>query len=209
MSTLPFSGTINNRIGSGYTVQDGYGFINAAAAVVASTAVPGEVTLNSVASRKNHGAAGDFDIPLPGVECRDAGPNQSYTLVYTFANTLSSVGGAFVVDGTAAVGSVTTTGNQAFVTLTGVTNAQNVTVDLIDVHDTAGHVSSTFPITLSVLIGDTGGNGSVNSTDVSQVKTQVGATVGMGNFRTDLNASGSVSSADVTDVKTHSGTGLP
>jgi hypothetical protein len=35
VNSYPFSGTLNNRIGSGYSVQDGYGFINAQTAVSA------------------------------------------------------------------------------------------------------------------------------------------------------------------------------
>ena len=177
-------------------------------AVTASTTVPGAVTLNSVASRKMHAGIGNFDIPMPGVECRDPGTNQSYTLVFTFASTLSSVGGAVVTDGTGMVSDVSVAGNTCIVTLKGVANAQNVTVSVIDVHDAAGHVSAAFPAVLSVLIGDTGGNGAVNSSDISQTKAQVGALVGAGHFREDITANGNINSSDVADVKGHSGTGL-
>src|SRR5207302_9056378 len=82
-TTYSFSGRLTNKIGHGYSVLDGFGFINAEAATAATLPVPG------VASRKTHGAAGNFDIPLPingpaGIECRSGGGSNSYTLVYTF-----------------------------------------------------------------------------------------------------------------------------
>ena len=75
-TTYPFSGHMKNKIGKGYSAQDGYGFINAEAATAATLPVPG------VASRKTHGAAGDFNIPLPingpaGIECRSGGGSSS------------------------------------------------------------------------------------------------------------------------------------
>lgn len=209
VTSFPFSGTMNNALGTGYTVQDGYGFINAQTAVTGSLVIPGPVTLSSVVSRKTHGGAGPFDVSLPGVECRDGGPTGDYTLVFTFANTLTSVGNAIIADGSATVSSTAVVGNTYIVNLTNVLNAQKVTVNAVDVHDSAGNVSATFPTTLNVLIGDTNANGTVNSGDVSQTKGQVGAVVGAGNFREDVTASGDINAGDVSDVKSHSGTALP
>ena len=49
--------------------------------------------LTTAVSRKTHGGAGTFDIPLPlsgepGVECRSSGGN--HTLVFTFSNNVVS-----------------------------------------------------------------------------------------------------------------------
>ena len=49
-ASLVFAGTMNSTIGSGYSVLDGYGFINMEAAATASTTIPTAVTLNSVVS---------------------------------------------------------------------------------------------------------------------------------------------------------------
>ena len=57
--SLVFSGTMTNTIGSGYSVLDGYGFINVEAAATASTTIPPAVPLTSVVSRRTHGAAGN------------------------------------------------------------------------------------------------------------------------------------------------------
>ena len=60
-----------------------------------------------------------------------------------------------------------------------------------------------------MLVGDTGGNGSVNAADVGQTKSQSGNAVSGTNFREDVNADGSVNASDVGLVKSRSGNGLP
>ena len=57
--------------------------------------------------------------------------------------------------------------------------------------------------------GDTNGNGSVNSTDVSQTKLKSGQAVDVTNFRTDVNLSNSINATDVSAVKFKAGTALP
>ena len=143
-TTFTFSGTMDNAVGSGYSVLDGYGFINAEAAASGSTVIPAAVTLSSAKSRKVHGGAGTFDIPMPtagtpGIECRDGGANGDYTLVFTFANPITRTGGAVVADGNATVSSTSISGNDVIVNLTNVSNAQRVTVNVLDVHDSAGN----------------------------------------------------------------------
>ena len=61
---------------------------------------------------------------------------------------------------------------------------------------------------MGVLVGDTNGDGSVNSADIGQTKTKSGQTVDGSNFREDLNIDNSINSADVSLVKSRSGTGL-
>ncbi len=214
VNMFPFNGTMNSQLGSGYSVLDGYGFINAEAAAGGTPSTPGPVTLSSAASRKIHGAAGTFNIPMPlagtpGVECRDGGANGDYTLVFTFANPLTSAGGAIVTAGNGSVSSTSVSGNSLIVNLTNVTTAQRVTVNALDVRDNAGKVSDSVPVTMRVIVGDTGASGSVTGTDVSQTKVQVGAVVGAGNFREDVLANGNINGTDVSAVKVHSGQGVP
>src|SRR5207302_1654453 len=102
-------------------------------AIAYDTGAPPPVPLTGVVSRKVHGSAGPFDIDLPihgtGMECRSGGQSGNHTLIFTFANSLSSVGGASVSSGT---GSVTSGGingtdpHQYVVGLTGVGNAQTL-----------------------------------------------------------------------------------
>jgi hypothetical protein len=166
--------------------------------------------LGSAVSRKTHGAAGVFDIPLPlsgnpGVECRTGGATGDYTLVFTFTNNVTS-GSASVTGGIGSVsGMPVFSGNTMTVNLTGVANAQTLAVTLSGVTDEFSQVLPDTPVSVNMLIGDTSGNGVVNATDVAQTKAQVGQPVTSSNFRTDVNANGIINTSDVAIVKAHSG----
>ena len=93
-------------------------------------------------STKTHGSAGQFDIPLPlsgttGIECRSGGANNAHTIVFTFTNTLSSVGSASVSSGIGTVSSsaIGADAHQYLVNLSSVGNAQTITVSLTNVID--------------------------------------------------------------------------
>jgi hypothetical protein len=177
-------------------------------------AVP-PVQLSAVASRKTHGSAGAFDVELTGgngIECRSGGADGAYTLVLTFANPLLSVSDATVTDGTGSVVTSNIDSNDAhryLVNLSGITNAQNITVTLNNVTDTANNFSSTVTASMKVLVGDTNADGFVNSADIGQTKSQSGVGVTNSNFREDVNVDGFVNSADIGLVKSKSGTALP
>jgi hypothetical protein len=173
------------------------------------------VALTKVVSRVYHGTAGLFDIDLTsgnGTECRSGGANGAYRLVFTFANPVTSVGGANVTSGTGSVTSSNIDPSDAhnyIVSLTGVTNAQTITVSLTNVADSAGNFSPAVAGSMRVLVGDTNGDGLVNSADIGQTKSQSGQTVTTANFREDVNADGFINSADIGLVKSKSGTALP
>jgi hypothetical protein len=176
------------------------------------------VELLSVVSTKTHGAAGIFDINLPltgspGIECRSGGVNGDHTIVFTFVNPLVSVGGASMsgtgmID-TSSSGINSSNPHEYIVSLTGVANAQTITVTLAGVTDTAGGFTSSLPVTMGVLLGDTTGNGSVNSSDISQTQSQSGQPVTAGNFREDVTVNGLINSSDISLVQSKSGTALP
>jgi hypothetical protein len=172
-------------------------------------------TPTSVVSRKIHGSAGTFDVDLTSssaIECRSGGTNGNYTLVFTFANTLSSVGGASVTNGSGSVSSSNIDSNDAhnyIVNLTGVANDQAVTVSLTNVTDAAGNFSATVSASMGVLIGDVNANGVVSNTDIAAVKAQVAAPVTSSNSRNDVNANGVISNTDVAAAKAQVGTTLP
>ena len=171
--------------------------------------------LERVISRKIHGSAGSFDLDLPldgsGIECRGDGANNDYTLVFTFAVPLVDVELASVSSGTGSVESamVGADPHQYIVNLTGVTNAQRVGITLSNVEDTTGNVSPVVSVTMNVLVGDTTASGSVNSSDISQTKSQSGQAVTDSNFRQDVTVNGSINSSDISLVKSKSGTALP
>ena len=165
-------------------------------------------------SRKTHGAAGTFDVPLPlsgepGVECRSSGGN--HTLVFTFDNNVVS-GTASVTSGTGTVsGSPSFSGNTMTVNLTGVTDVQKITVTLHGVTDTSSppQTLADTAVSVNMLIGDTNGNKTVNASDIAQTKGKVGQAVTSMNFREDTNANGSISASDLAIVKSKVGNSVP
>ena len=147
-----------------------------------------------------------------GIECRSGGRNGDYTLVFSFANTLTNVGGASIISGTGSVVSNNIDSSDShnyIVSLTGVTNAQVITVSLTNVSDSAGNFSGAVSVQMGVLIGDTTGNGSVNSSDIAQTQSQSGQPVTSSNFREDVTANGVINSSDISLVQSESGTALP
>jgi hypothetical protein len=174
------------------------------------------LTPTGVVSRKVHGGAGAFDVDLPlcgnsGIECRTGGANGDYTLVFTFANNLTSVGGGSVSSGAgtisnAAIGSDP---HQYFVNLTGVTNAQIITVTLSNVSDSAGNSSGAISAQMGVLLGDVNASGRVDAADVSLVRQQTLQPVTSSNFREDINASGRIDAADVSIARQQTLASLP
>jgi hypothetical protein len=172
--------------------------------------------LVSSVSRKTHGNAGTFDINLPqtgtlGIECRTGGVNGDYTLVFTFANPLTSVGSASVTSGTGSVSSssIGSDAHQYTVNLTGVTNAQYLTVSLTNVHDSAGNGSNAVLASMGVLVGDVNASRLVDGNDVSAVQNHTRQSLNNTNFRYDINASGLIDGNDVSITQGQTRTSLP
>jgi autotransporter-associated beta strand protein len=163
-------------------------------------------------SRKIHGVAGDFDINLPfrggpGIESRSGGVNGNHQVVVTFVNPVT-LDGAAVSEGTGMVSSITGNGTTVVtVNLTGITNGQRVTLDLVNVND--GTTTETIPISMGMLIGDTNGDGVVNAGDTTQTRSRSGQTTDATNFRSDVNSDGTINSGDQIAVRSRSGMFLP
>src|SRR5438876_700180 len=172
---------------------------------------PGAPMAQSAFSRKTHGGAGTFDVPLPlsgdvGVECRTGGATNDYQMIINFETNVT-VERASVTSGTGSVSSFSVSGSQVTVNLTGVTNVQRITVTLHNVNN--GTSTGDVPVSMGVLVGDVNGNAAVNASDVSLTKSQVGVAVSGSNFREDVNANGAINSVDVAQVKANVGTALP
>ena len=168
--------------------------------------------ITGAVSRKTHGAT-DHDIPLnltgtPTVECRSSGG--SHKLVFTFVNDVVSGNASLTTQSGGSIsGTPSFSGNTMTVNLTGVADQQTITVTLDDITDSFAQVLPTTEVEMSVLVGDTSGNGIVNGTDVSQTKFQSGHPVTDANCREDVVVSGSINSTDISQVKSKSGNGLP
>jgi hypothetical protein len=174
--------------------------------------------LTLAVSRLTHGGAGAFDISLPvisgfaGVECRNS---SIYTVVFTFANPLTSTPSVNatatgVIQPGPSSGMIDSGDSHNYIAnLTSLPNAQYITVTLSNVNDSDGNFSNSVPAIMGLLIGDTTGDGSVNSADISQTKAKSGQVVGSTNFRNDVTVDGALNSADISSVKSKSGTALP
>jgi hypothetical protein len=170
----------------------------------------------SAKSELTHGSAGLFDIDLPlyagatgpgrGVECRNASGG-GYTIIFNFTNPITAVGGVTSSCGTATA-AIGAHNQQVLVSLSaGTCNAQYITVQLNNVSDGTNTISPA--VTFGLLIGDTSGNGVVNSSDVAMTKAQSGAAACPPNFRSDVNGDGIINSSDVAQVKSNVGNSLP
>ncbi len=130
--------------------------------------------------------------------------SSTYNIVLTFDVPVTS-GTAMVTAGTGTAGAPTFSGNDMMVPLTGVANAQTLTLEVDNVNGQLASAS----VSIGFLIGDTTGEGSVNSADIGQTKSQSGSPVSGSNYRQDVTVDGNINSADIGLVKSKSGTALP
>ena len=153
--------------------------------------------LQSVVLRRAHGGTGTFDLTLssvltnPTTEPR-TGPN--HQLIFTYDKPLNAATAA----ATEGVATLTTSvvGSTVVVNLSGVTNAQYVTVTLSGVGSTDGGTGGTGVARAGFLEGDVNQNRVVSFADVGLVNAQLAQPVTLANYLMDINTSGAISLAD-------------
>jgi hypothetical protein len=118
-------------------------------------------------------------------------------------------GNATVTSGVGSVSSVSFSGNDMLVNVTGVTDQQRLTVTGTNLTGVNGGVLPSASIMMGFLIGDTTRNEVVNSSDIGLTKSQSGAILSQSNCPNDVNISGAINSSDISLVKSRSGTALP
>lgn len=167
--------------------------------------------LSSASSRKTHGGAGTFNLPLSlngrTIEPRGDGSG-THTIVFTFDRTVSN-GTATVTSGTGTAGTPTFSGTTMTVPLTGVTDQQAVTLQVTNV---SGPGTATLPsasVQIGFLQGDVTGDSFVNAGDTIVVRNNAGVTLDSTNFQDDVNFDGQVDVGDTTIVRNNSGHFLP
>src|ERR1700738_1723454 len=191
------------------TVRRSYAFFCVFALLtIAANASAAPVAPVGAVSRKTHGSAGTFDIPLPltgpaGIECRSEGG--VHHMVVTFAAPVT-LAGASVAVGQGSVSNSSTSGNQVTVDLSGVTNAQRIVIKLSSVSD--GVSTNDVEIPMSVLLGDVNGDGYVLSGDYTAVRQHSAAAADGNTLKLDINADGVILSGDYTTVRGQSGMSL-
>ena len=168
-------------------------------------------------SVRNHGGTGWMTMYLPSsgvpaVESRSGGANGNHTIHVLFHGNVAS-GNASVVGGIGAVAnSPQFFGNLAMISLTGVANAQTLTLALTNLRDPNGQIVPDVTVPIAFLRGDVNGDGNVNAGDATSVRFASGQVTDRYNqltVRCDVNADGAVNSADALIVRSMSGTGLP
>ncbi|MBL8522191.1 MAG: matrixin family metalloprotease [Betaproteobacteria bacterium] len=193
--------------------------INAQGAGTPSVSVPvtpsasAPLTLVSAVSRKAHGAAGNFDLPIDigqpisaavSVEPRFIG--SGHTLVFQFNVPVSLPATASVgPPGTGTASVVAANGNSLSVMLSGVADNQRATVTLTG----ANGGMANFPVSLGFLVGDFNSTRAVVASDIAGAKARLGQMVNDSNFKFDINLSGTIDPADISAAKQRAGTVLP
>jgi hypothetical protein len=170
---------------------------NSALFNVISTPGPMPILMGA-ASRRVHGAAGAFDLPLgavptsPTTEPRQ-GPAQ--TIVFTFDKPIAAATAA-VIEGIATAAAPIFVGNEVIVGLTGVTDQQYVTVSLTNVSAADGGTGASGSVRLGFLLGDVNQSRVVSVGDLGLVNAQLAQPVNAANFLKDVNATGTLTVGD-------------
>jgi len=141
-------------------------------------------------------------LPLtgdPGIECRTRG-NQ-HTLVFTFSKDVVSGTAALTRGRGRVAGQSVFSANTIAVDLSKIVDGQKITVTLTDVTSSGGDVLDPVSVTMYVLAGDVDASKTVDNTDVTLVRAQLGQPVTASNFRDDVNVSGTITGADVRAIK--------
>ena len=170
-------------------------------------------------SRKTHGAATLYDLPIDKsallqgnvtVESRSSGA--AHIVVFQFNQEVVAPGMATITPGNAIAGagmttSVAVTGasrNEVSVTLAGVPDLQRLQIDLSGVNT---NLSAT--VSLGFLVGDVNSSRTVNASDISSVKAKSGQATNTYNYRFDLDTSGNINQFDISKMKARAGLVIP
>ena len=172
------------------------------------------IVIQSVVSRKNHGAAGLHSLPITlgvpvtgavSVEPRDG--KGGHTLILDFGIPVTNPGSVTVTNSASQpVGQahLTAAGNTIVLVLVGIPDNSRVSINFTGING-YGNVG----FAMGFLVGDVNQSGKVNGADISAVKLRSTQTVTAGNYLMDLNLSGTIDPTDLTMVKARAGWALP
>jgi hypothetical protein len=145
-------------------------------------------TLVGAASRRPNAATPDIPVNLSGntaIENRAGGPGQ---LVLTFGgNVVKGANFSVALSSGAATQSITS-GANLIIDVSGVTDAQVLTVNVTDVRNFSSSAGGNYSFQLGVLLADANQDGTVNSDDFNALATNFGQsnrTSAQGNFNDD------------------------
>lgn len=154
--------------------------------------------LVSAASRKQHGAAGTFDLPLslsltnPSTEPR---AGSAHVVVFTFDKAITN-GSAAVTEGMALLGVPSFDGTRMLVPITSAMNQHYVSLAVTAVMASDGGTGGAAAVRIGFLLGDVNQSRSVDVSDINNVNLQLAQPVSAANYPLDVNASGTLSLTD-------------
>jgi hypothetical protein len=99
--------------------------------------------------------------------------------------------------------------NQVTVDLSGITNAQHLTVTLNGVQDATGNILNNLIARMDVLLGDVNSSRRTDAGDVTAVRNLTVSIPNQQTFRADVNISGRIDAGDVTATRNATVTVLP
>ena len=176
----------------------------------------GIVTRAGAFLTRTHGTAGVANlyvsrVPSLFVESRSGGSNENHTMFFIFDRNIATADAA-VTSGMGAInGAPTIQDRTVTVNLTGVRDAQDLTVTLTGLTATSGEALPDASATAGFLLGDVNGDRKVNAADAQIVRSRSGETtdvVSFESFRCDVNADGRINSADAMIVRSRRGNSL-
>jgi hypothetical protein len=160
----------------------------------------------SAVSRRTHGPAGDFDIPLnlsgtATVEGRQNGPQM---VVVSYDIPIAGTPAVALSAGT--LGDVTMDGNELTINMSGVPDMTCLDIAINGIAcGEGGAEAPEHHVLVTARFADTNNSGTVNSTDVALIRAKSSPDqVDASTFLYDLNANGFVNSTDVALVRSQS-----
>lgn len=178
-------------------------------------AASGALTLLSVVSRKNHGAAGDRDLSIDrtplitgNVTVEPRFGSSGHRIVFVFDGPVLNPGAVTAVNGsgnTIAGIIPIASGNEVVLPLPVLPDASRAAITLSGVNGSGQSIT----VSIGFLAGDVNNSRSINGFDATSVKARSGQATQADNYQYDLNASGSINATDVSTVKARSGLVLP
>jgi hypothetical protein len=144
-------------------------------------------------------------MPLTGTSGVEDRSSSTYTAVFTFDSPVIS-GEVTVVSGTASVGAISFSGNEMRAQLTGVTDAQIVTLRAENIN---GDGQPHGDVPFGFLIADIDASRVVDRADADQATADRGQVVTSANFRDDINLNGKIERQDKQAVAANKRHRLP
>ncbi len=168
--------------------------------------------LASAVSRRIHGGAVSYDIPLtigaPGTnaaaECRQGGPQQ---IVLTYDQDIAGAPAVTLSAGTLN-GAPIVSGNTLTINITpgSVPDQSCLAIGVSGITDLTGQcAANAADLRLAFMYGDVNNSRSVTALDIGLVKAQSGKPVDATNYKMDVNCSNSITALDIGLVKAQSG----